>query len=80
MSIIVYFKSNCIQCEATKNAMNRKGIEYKLINIDIQPEAIENLKSLGYYQMPVVITNNDHWSGFRPDKIADLCQLTDVRG
>ncbi|PPI88949.1 NrdH-redoxin [Candidatus Pantoea edessiphila] len=72
MSITVYIKNNCIQCNATKNALNLKGINYRLIDLDIKPEVIENLKYLGYHQIPIVITDNDHWSGFRPDKIANL--------
>jgi len=30
------------------------------------------VKSLGYMQAPVVVTDDGHWSGFRPDKIASL--------
>jgi glutaredoxin-like protein NrdH len=26
-------------------------------------------------QAPVVITDKDHWSGFRPDKINELAEL-----
>ena len=32
-------------------------------------DALAKVKSLGYVQAPVVITSQDHWSGFRPDKI-----------
>jgi glutaredoxin-like protein NrdH len=28
--------------------------------------------ALGYLQAPVVVTGNDHWSGFRPDRIKAL--------
>ncbi|PPI86660.1 glutaredoxin domain-containing protein [Candidatus Pantoea edessiphila] len=80
MSVIVYFKNDYIQCDTIKNAMNHKGTNYISINIEIQTESIEYLKSFGYHQTPVVITDNDHWSGFRPDKIAGLSQLTNVRG
>lgn len=80
MRIIIYTKSQCVQCDATKNAMDRSGIDYQLINLDTQPEAIDQLKSLGYRQVPVVMTHNDHWSGFRPDKIACLRQLAAVGG
>ena len=80
MRIIIYTKDNCVQCNATKNAMDRKGIDYQLINLDTQPEAIDNLKSLGYRQVPVVMTQDDHWGGFRPDKIASLSQLAAVGG
>ncbi len=75
MRIIIYTKNNCVQCNATKNAMDRHGIDYQLINLDAQPDAIDSLKSLGYRQVPVVMANDDHWSGFRPDKIAGLRQL-----
>ena len=80
MRIIIYTKSQCVQCDATKNAMDRSGIDYQLINLDSQPEAIDQLKSLGYRQVPVVMTHNDRWSGFRPDKIAGLRQLAAVGG
>ena len=36
------------------------------------PAALEQVKALGYLQAPVVITDEDHWSGFRPDKIDEL--------
>lgn len=75
MRIIIYTKNNCVQCNATKNALDRHGIDYQLINLDAQPDAIDNLKSLGYRQVPVVMADDDHWSGFRPDKIAGLRQL-----
>jgi glutaredoxin-like protein NrdH len=28
--------------------------------------------ALGYLQAPVVVAENDHWSGFRPDRIKAL--------
>ncbi|WP_428943839.1 glutaredoxin-like protein NrdH [Pantoea sp. FN060301] len=72
MRIIIYTKNNCVQCNATKNAMDKQGIRYELINLDQEPAAIETLKSLGYREVPVVMTDRDRWSGFRPDKIAAL--------
>lgn len=80
MRIIIYTKDNCIQCNATKNAMDRNGIAYQLINLDAQPEAVDRLKSLGYRQVPVVMADDEHWSGFRPDKIASLRQLAAAGG
>ncbi|MSE18771.1 NrdH-redoxin, partial [Pantoea agglomerans] len=41
MRIIIYTKDNCVQCTATKNAMDRQGLAYQLINLDSQPEAID---------------------------------------
>lgn len=80
MRIIIYTKNNCVQCTATKNAMDMQGINYQLVNLDQEPAAIETLKSLGYRQVPVVMAEEDHWSGFRPDKISALRQLTAMQG
>lgn len=30
------------------------------------------VKELGYTAAPVVVAGEDHWSGFRPDKLATL--------
>ncbi|MCQ6512737.1 NrdH-redoxin, partial [Vibrio parahaemolyticus] len=47
-------------------------IEYNVLDLSEDPSALEQVKSLGYLQAPVVITDEDHWSGFRPDKIDEL--------
>jgi len=80
MRIIIYTKDHCVQCTATKNALDRQGLTYQLVNLDSQPEAADSLKALGYRQVPVVMAGNDHWSGFRPDKIATLRPLPAVGG
>lgn len=72
MTVTVYTKPACVQCNATYRALDKKGITYKSVDITTDPEALEHVLSLGYQQAPVVITDADHWSGFRPDKIAGL--------
>ena len=72
MSITVYTKPSCVQCNATYRALDAKGIEYDILDLSEDPTALEHVKSLGYMQAPVVIAGSDHWSGFRPDKIQAL--------
>ncbi|CBT77236.1 glutaredoxin electron transport component NrdH [Glutamicibacter arilaitensis Re117] len=67
--VIVYSKPSCVQCNATYRALDKKGIPYEMIDISQDVEALEYVRSLGYTQAPVVVTDRDHWSGFRPDKI-----------
>lgn len=69
MAITVYSKPLCVQCDATKRALNKAGVAYDVVDISEDAAALERIKSMGYVQAPVVITDNDHWSGFRPDKI-----------
>lgn len=68
----VYTKPSCVQCNATYRALDSKGIEYEVIDLTNDDQALERVKALGYLQAPVVVTDSDHWSGFRPDKIDEL--------
>lgn len=72
MAITVYTKPSCVQCTATYRALDSKGIEYEIHDLTAEPDALAQVKALGYLQAPVVITDEDHWSGFRPDKIDEL--------
>jgi glutaredoxin-like protein NrdH len=72
MAITVYTKPSCVQCTATYRALDSKGIEYNILDLSEDPTALAAVKELGYLQAPVVVTDDEHWSGFRPDKIAQL--------
>ncbi|WP_299165074.1 glutaredoxin-like protein NrdH [uncultured Arthrobacter sp.] len=74
MTVTVYTKPACVQCNATYRALDKKGIAYQSVDISQDPAALERVRSLGYMQAPVVITEKDHWSGFRPDKINEITQ------
>lgn len=69
MSVVVYSKPACIQCDSTYRALDKKGIEYTVVDITQDEEALEMVRSLGYLQAPVVVAGDTHWSGFRPDQI-----------
>lgn len=71
--LTVYTKPQCVQCTATKRALDSAGIEYTLVDVSEDGAALLTIKELGYLQVPVVVTAlGDHWSGFRPDKINAL--------
>ena len=75
MSVTVYSKPSCVQCNATKKALDRAGLEYDLVDISADDEARDYVMALGYVQAPVVEANGEHWSGFRPDRIKGLASL-----
>lgn len=72
MTITVYTKPSCVQCNATYRALDSKGLEYEILDLSEDPAALERVKELGYLQAPVVVAADEHWSGFRPDKIDEL--------
>ena len=73
-TITVYTKPACVQCNATYKALDQSGIEYDKVDISVDSDAREYVMSLGYLQAPVIVTDEDHWSGFRPDKIDELAK------
>lgn len=72
MSITVYTKPACVQCNATYKALDKAGVEYEVIDIADDSEARDYVMALGYLQAPVVVAGDEHWSGFRPDRIKAL--------
>ncbi|GAB3064568.1 glutaredoxin-like protein NrdH [Sediminivirga luteola] len=70
--ITVYTKPSCVQCNATFRLLDSKGLQYRKVDLSEDPNALDMVRAMGYMQAPVVVTEDDHWSGFRPDKIAAL--------
>ncbi|SFJ38875.1 glutaredoxin-like protein NrdH [Celeribacter neptunius] len=71
-NITVYSKPACVQCTATTRALDARGLAYDIIDLTEDADAMNHVTGLGYRQAPVVIAGEDHWSGFRPDMIANL--------
>ncbi|WP_443209855.1 glutaredoxin-like protein NrdH [Rhodococcus rhodochrous] len=72
MNITVYTKPACVQCTATYRALDKAGIEYDVVDISENPEARDYVMALGSLQSPFFFAGDDHWSGFRPDRIKAL--------
>lgn len=70
--ITIYSKPNCVQCNATYQALDRQRIPYQVIDLTEDTQAFDFVKQLGYQQVPVVVAGEQHWSGFRPDMINNL--------
>ncbi len=72
MTITVYSKPSCVQCDATHRALERSGLAYEVIDITEDAAARDHVMGLGYLQAPVVVAGEEHWSGYRPDRIRTL--------
>ena len=76
MIVRVYSKPNCGQCDATIRKLNLLGVEY-VIEDATDPQTLAALKELGYLSAPVVcvgVSNDDMWSGYRPDRIEEIAR------
>lgn len=72
-TILVYTKSDCPQCDATKRNLDRLHVSYRAVDVEADPAARDEVLALGYTTLPVVIGDDgSHWAGFRPDRLAAL--------
>lgn len=75
MKTVLYTMPQCPQCYATKRYLEEESIEYSAVDLSSNKEAYELVLSLGYKNAPVVVSEGNHWSGFRPDKIKLLKKI-----
>jgi glutaredoxin-like protein NrdH len=48
------------------------GVSFNVVDMTEDSNALDLVKALGYQSAPVVISGDDHWSGFRPDKLDSI--------
>lgn len=76
MIVRVYSKPNCGQCAATIRKLDLLNVEY-VVEDATDPQTVAALKELGYLAAPVVcvgVSNDDMWSGYRPDRIEEIAK------
>ena len=77
MKIDVYSAPDCNACLATKNWLTREGLQYNEIDVSKDDAANRFCADLGYTMLPVVVAGEDHWSGFRYEKLKSLGRQRD---
>ena len=60
---------SCSRRTSRTKARKVQGVSYEKIDVTQDAESLAFIKGLGYQQAPVVVAGEDHWSGFRPDRI-----------
>lgn len=73
-SVTVYSAGpECVQCKQTFDHLERRGVDFTKVDLRTKVAALEYVtEQLGYSQAPVVVVDDEpenHWYGFRPDKI-----------
>ena len=72
MIVTVWETPNCAQCMMTKREMDKRGIQYRVKQLNKSQKAIERFKEMGLLSAPIVETDDRRWSGFRLGKIESL--------
>ena len=70
--VTVFSKNNCMQCKKKKKWLADKAVQFKEINIDDEPQYIEQIKAMGFMAAPIIVKDEVSFSGFRPAELAKL--------
>ncbi|MHA7210815.1 glutaredoxin family protein [Arthrobacter sp. MDT1-65] len=69
-AVTLYSKDPCVQCTAAKRFMNRKGIDYTIVDVTKDADALKYITGLGYKAVPVTVVDTEtqpvHWFGANP--------------
>lgn len=79
MSIVVYSKPACTQCDSTYRHLDRKKIEYTVIDISEDKDALDYVMSSGILSAPLVEVTLDSgeklsWGGYSYEDIESLAE------
>lgn len=72
MKVTVYTLPSCVQCDSTKRMLTKALVEFEEVQINRSPKAREKIQEWGYTQAPVVEVGDQHWSGFRMERLQGL--------
>lgn len=78
LPILLYGKPDCQQCKATERWLIDHAIPYRKLDVTQDVSAYENVKQMGYQQVPVTVVPFDwpnggtHWYGFDVARLSAL--------
>lgn len=71
--VTVYKLPMCNQCDRTIEHMKKLGLEFETVDLSEDPVARQHIKdTYGFSTAPVVVTEDDVWCAYKPEKIKAL--------
>ncbi len=86
--LTVYSKPNCPHCEQAKSWLDSNKIEYEVVDISVNNDALDMLREHGHKSVPQLYLNNEvlvpgGWEGLKtqdPSVLKEQIELNDLRG
>jgi glutaredoxin-like protein NrdH len=72
VTVTVYTRPDCYLCRATKIYLAQHQIPYTELDVSKDRAAAAAVVGLGYTALPVVTAGDEHWSGFRVNRLLAL--------
>ncbi|WP_124726645.1 glutaredoxin family protein [Staphylospora marina] len=71
MSVIVYSRPHCPECNVLKRFLRDYKIEFEVRDCAEHPEYAEEVKKMGFLGVPVTVVNGKAIQGLRPEEILE---------
>ena len=68
-TLTIYTTPNCPSCRLTRDTLDRAGIAYTIVDLSQRPDLVEQMRSEGLLQAPILDDGTLRSAGFRPDRI-----------
>lgn len=78
-TVTVYSRPGCVQCDATKRTLDRKGIVHVDLELEDHPDVLKEAIDAGHLNAPIVTVERGNerrmWGGFRHALLEELPYL-----
>ena len=58
--LTLYTVTVCPKCMLIKSALNNSGVEYEIVNLDKNEEALNKIKALGFSGVPILEKDGEY--------------------
>ena len=65
-TLTIYTTPNCPSCRLTRDTLDRAGIAYTLVDLSQRPDLVEQMRSEGLLQAPILDDGTSRSAGFAP--------------
>lgn len=78
-ALTLYTTPHCPACRLTRDTLDRAGIVYTIVDLSQRPDLVEQMRSEGLLQAPILDDGTSRSAGFRPDRIRAIVDATRIR-
>ncbi|SIJ20785.1 glutaredoxin electron transport component of NRDEF (glutaredoxin-like protein) NrdH [Mycobacteroides abscessus subsp. abscessus] len=71
---VVVFSDGQADSQATIGALRSAGADFELVDVTLDRDALQALKTCGYQEFPVVVHGTTRWCGHQQPRIRDLAE------
>ncbi len=72
--VVLYTQPACAPCEKVKDFLTRSGVDFETRDISSDPEALDELTTMGYLATPVTLVDGEAVVGFDRKRLEALLQ------